>query len=341
MTAIPTIQDVVRLSGVSVATVSRVLNNSPNVLPATREKVLAAIRELDYHPNRLAQQFRTQRTMCVLVLLPRLGDSFYSEILKGIETVARSAGYHIIIANTGNDIEQAKFSYENLAQKQMDGIIDFSACLPTEYMEEIAGQHPIVVACRYLNNANIPNVTIDNLAASREMTEYMLNLGHRRIACINGNTELALYRSRMYGYLEALGARGIPVDERIICSTEPDIRGGFDAAMQLLRSGEKFTAIVTSGDTMAVGAVKALQERGIRVPEDVAVCGFDDIELSSLLTPTLTTIRQPRSLIGRQTMEKLLGIISGQDENLSEQIVLPYELVIRASSGKFRSEQGT
>ena len=134
MTAIPTIQDVVRLSGVSVATVSRVLNNSPNVLPATREKVLAAIRELDYHPNRLAQQFRTQRTMCVLVLLPRLGDSFYSEILKGIETVARSAGYHIIIANTGNDIEQAKFSYENLAQKQMDGIIDFSACLPTEYM---------------------------------------------------------------------------------------------------------------------------------------------------------------------------------------------------------------
>ena len=105
--------------------------------------------------------------------------------------------------------------------------------------------------------------------------------------------------------------------------------------MQLLRSGEKFTAIVTSGDTMAVGAIKALQERGLRVPEDVAVCGFDDIELSSLLTPTLTTIRQPRNLIGRQSMEKLLGIISGQDENLSEQIVLPYELVIRASSGKF------
>ena len=332
-----TIQDVVQLSGVSVATVSRVLHNSPNVLPATREKVLAAIRELDYHPNRLAQQFRTQRTRCVLVLLPRLGDSFYSEILKGIEEVAQSTGYHIYIANTRNSQELARFNYEALIQKQNDGIIDFSACLPKEYMEEIASQNPVVVACRYLQNANVPNVTIDNLAASREMTEYMLNLGHQRIAYIGGDMDLGLYRSRLYGYREALEGRGIPIDERIICTANADIQGGFDAVMQLLRSGEKFTAIVTSGDTMAVGAIKALQERKLRVPEDVAVCGFDDIELSSLLSPTLTTIRQPRGLIGRQSMEKLLALISGNDDNLSEQIVLPYELVIRASSGKFRS----
>ena len=329
-----TIQDVVRLSGVSVATVSRVMHNSPNVLPATREKVLAAIRELDYHPNRLAQQFRTQRTKLVLVLLPRLGDSFYSEILKGIEAVASSAGYHIFIANTGDNADLAKFSYESVIQKQCDGIIDFSACLSKEYMEEVASQNPVVVACRYLRDANIPNVTIDNLAASREMTEYMLNLGHRRIAYISGNTELALYRSRLYGYRQALEDRGIPVDEGIICAADPSIQGGFDAALQLLRSGEQFTAIVASGDTMAVGAIKALQEQKLRVPEDIAVCGFDDIELSSLLSPTLTTIRQPRNLIGRQSMEKLLGCISGKDNNLSEQIILPYELVIRASSGK-------
>lgn len=332
-----TIQDVVRLSGVSVATVSRVLHNSPNVLPATREKVLAAIRELDYHPNRLAQQFRTQRTKLVMVLLPRLGDSFYSEILKGIEAVASEAGYHILIANTGNNAELARFSYESVIQKQCDGIIDFSACLPKEYMEEVAWQNPVVVGCRYLINTSIPNVTIDNLAASREMTEYMLNLGHRRIAYISGPTELALYRSRMYGYREALEARGIPVDEKIIRIAEPEIQGGYDAATQLLRSGEKFTAIVTSGDTLAVGAIKALQDRNLRVPEDVAVSGFDDIELSALLSPTLTTIRQPRNLIGRQSMVKLLGRISGNDENPSEQIVLPYELVIRLSSGKFRN----
>ena len=332
-----TIQDVVRLSGVSVATVSRVLHDSPNVLPATREKVLSAIRELDYRPNRLAQQFRTQRTMTVLVLLPRLGDSFYSEILRGIEAVAAEAGYHILVANTGNHMESETYYYETLIQKQIDGIIDFAACLSKEYMEEIAREHPVVVACRYLSDAKLPNVTIDNLAASREMTEYMVNLGHKRIAYIGGNTALALYRSRLYGYQQALEARGIPIDERIVCTADPEIHGGYEAATQLLRSGVDFTAIVTSGDTLAIGAIRALQDRGVRVPEDVAVSGFDDIEMSSLLNPTLTTVRQPRNLIGRTSMEKLLGRINGKDENLSEQIVLTHELVIRASSGRFRA----
>ena len=334
-----TIQDVVRLSGVSVATVSRVLHDSPNVLPATREKVLAAIKELDYHPNKLAQQFRTQRTKSVLVLLPRLGDSFYSEILKGIETVAASAGYHIYVANTNNRPELETYFFETLTQKQIDGIINFSACLPKEYMNEIAGNYPVVVACRYLSDANLPNVTIDNMAASREMTEYMLNLGHRRIACLCGNTGLAIYKSRLTGYYQALEGRGIPVDEGLVCMAEPDIQGGYDAAMRLLRSGTEFTAIVTTGDTLAVGAIKALEERGLKVPEDVAVCGFDDIELSSLISPTLTTVRQPRNLIGRRSMEKMLGRISGDDGNVAEQIVLDHEIVIRASSGKYRAAQ--
>ena len=333
-----TIQDVVKLSGVSVATVSRVIHNSPNVLPATREKVLEAIRELDYHPNRLAQQFRTQCTNCILVLLPRLGDSFYSEILNGIEDVASGAGYHIFIANTGNKPELAKFNYESLIQKQYDGVIDFSACLPKEYMAEIASQNPVVVGCRYFSNANIPNVTIDNMAASKEMTEYMLNLGHKNILYLSGNTDLAIYRSRLYGFQQAMEERGLPVDEKCLLFVDhPDIQRGHDATVQLLRSGIDFTAIITSGDTLAVGAIKALQEKGLQVPEDVGVCGFDDIELSSLLTPTLTTIRQPRNLLGRQCMEKLLGRISGTDTNPSEQIVLPYELVIRQSSGKVRN----
>lgn len=333
-----TIQDVVKLSGVSVATVSRVIHNSPNVLPATREKVLAAIRELDYRPNMLAQQFRTQRTGHVLVLLPRLGDSFYSEILKGIESVADKEGYHIFVANTNNAPEKERYYFESLIQKQTDGIIDFSASLPREYMNEIAQQHPVVVACRYLADAQLPNVTIDNMAAAREMTEYMLNLGHRRIAYISGNTGLALYRSRLYGYRQALEERGIAVEDELLRMADPDIQGGYEATLQLLRGAGDFTAIVTSGDTLAVGAIKALQERGLRVPEDVAVCGFDDVELSSLISPTLTTVRQPRNLIGRRSMEKMLERISGNGENIPEQIVLPYELVIRASSGKYRAQ---
>ena len=331
-----TIQDVVKLSGVSVATVSRVLHDSPNVLPETREKVLEAIKALDYRPNKLAQQFRTQRTRSVLVLLPRLGDSFYAEILKGIESVADEEGYHIFVANTSNQAEKEKYYYECLIQKQIDGIIDFSARLPKDYMNEIARQHPVVVACRYLADAELPNVTIDNLAASREMTDYMLNLGHERIAYLCGNTGLAIYKSRREGYCQALQNRGIPVDDSLLCMADPEVQGGYDAALRLIRSGVQFSAIVTSGDTLAVGAIQALKASGLRVPEDVAVCGFDDIELSSLISPTLTTVRQPRNLIGRRSMEKILDCISGNGKRANEQIVLDYEIVIRQSSGKYR-----
>ena len=268
-----------------------------------------------------------------------MGDSFYSEILKGIETVAEVAGYHVLVANTQSRPDLELYYFESLGQKQVDGIINFSARLPKEYMNSIAEHFPVVVACRYLNDAQLPNVTIDNMAASKEMTEYMLNLGHKKIAYLCGNSELALYRARLTGYYQALIERDYPVNEQLIIMADPDIQGGYDATMRLLHSGIPFSDIITSGDTLAVGAIKALEASQLRVPDDIAVCGFDDIELSSLINPSLTTVRQPRNLIGRCSIEKLLGRISGESNNVAEQIVLDYELVIRASSGKLISRE--
>lgn len=324
-----------KLAGVSSATVSRVLHNSPRVLPETRAKVLAAIQALDYHPNKLAQQFRTQKTKNILVLLPRLGDSFFSEILQGIESVANETGYYIFVVNTNDRADLETYYFNALRQKQFDGIIDFSASLPVEYMNAVAQQYPVVVACRYLADARLPNVTIDNIAASREMTEFMINLGHKKIAYLCGDPKLPLYRSRLNGYRQAMTERNIPLNEKLISITDPSIQGGFDTTMQLLHSEATFSAIVTSGDTLAVGAIKALEASHMRVPDDVAVCGFDDIELSSLLTPSLTTVRQPRNLIGRRSMEKMLERIAGSAKDSAEQIILDYELIIRASSGKY------
>ena len=332
-----TIQDVVKLAGVSVATVSRVLHNSPNVLPETREKVLASIQSLNYRPNKLAQQFRTQKTMNILVLLPRLGDSFFSEILKGIESVASETGYHIFVVNTNNQADLETYYFTALSQKQFDGIINFSASLSAEYLNAVAQQYPVVVACRYLSDAHLPNVTIDNTAASREMTEYMINLGHKKIAYLCGDPKLPLYRSRLNGYHQAMTERNIPINEKLVSITEPSIQGGYDATMLLLHAGMAFSAIVTSGDTLAVGAIKALEASHMQVPDDVAVCGFDDIELSSLLSPALTTVRQPRNLIGRRSMEKMLERIVGNAKDSAEQIVLDHELIIRVSSGKYRA----
>lgn len=328
-----TIQDVVKLAGVSTATVSRVLNNSPRVLPETRKKVLDAIETLDYKPNRLARQFRTQTTGTVLVLLPRLITDFYSVILEGIESVAQKANYRVYIATTHNSEAIEKSYFDALSQKQVDGIITFSARLSKEYVNSFTLQYPVVVACRYLQGANFSSVTIDNTAASYQMTNYMIYLGHKHIVYLCGDPALPLYRSRLSGYRQAMEEHGLTPMERIVDNSEPSIDDGYAHISRMLLGGEEFTAVVASGDSLAVGAIKALQAHHLRVPDDVAVCGFDDINLASLITPTLTTIRQPRSMIGIRSMEKMIDRINNGPGD-PEQIVLDHELVIRASSGK-------
>ncbi len=333
-----TIQDVAREAGVSTATVSRILNNSPKVLPETREKVMAVIEKLNYNPNRLAQQFRTQETGNILVLIPELANTFYYEIIFGIEDVAKANGYHVLIAEIHNDSHAEDYFFECLKQKQMDGIITFSAGIALERLEAMSRQFPIVVSCRYCEGMQMPNVTIDNEKASRDITNYLLNLGHRRICCLPGNTGIRLYQDRLNGYLKALKERRIEVLPELICESAADIQGGYDAVERLINADAKFTAVLTCGDTLAIGAIKALQNSGLNVPSDVAVTGFDDIELASLYSPSLTTVRQPKRQIGIRSMEKLLDLIAGKKlANLQD--VLSYELVIRESTGDFIGQQ--
>lgn len=329
-----TIVDVAREAGVSTATVSRILHDSPMVQPETREKVMNAIRRLDYYPNRLARQFRTQVTGIILVIVPELANTFYHEIISGIESVASGNGYHIVISQIHNDEALEDFFFDCLRQKQTDGIITFSAKLEPEKLEAMSKQFPIVVACRYYEGVQFPNVTIDNEKASRDMTNYLLNLGHRKLCCLTGNTEILLYRDRMNGYLDALRKRGVEIQPRLVCESEPSIQGGYDAISRLLNDGATFSAVVACGDTLAIGAINALRDAGRGVPSDVAVTGFDDIELASLYRPSLTTVRQPKRQIGVKSMEKLLDIIAGKTL-ISQKDVLNYELVIRESAGDF------
>lgn len=329
-----TIQDVAREAGVSTATVSRILSNSTNVLPETRERVLGVIEKLNYHPNRLARQFRTQETGLILVLIPELGNTFYNKILSGIEQATSEKGYHVMIAETHNDASLEEYFLECLKQKQVDGIITFSAMLPPARLEALASSFPVVVACRYYEGIELPNVTIDNCKASCDITNYLLNLGHREICCLAGNTDILIYHDRQNGYRKAMAERGIEVLPSMVRESTPSIQGGYDAVMNMVSSGMKFTAITACGDTIAIGAIQALQDLGYRVPQDVAVTGFDDIELSVLFSPKLTTVRQPKKQIGVKSVEKLLDRIAGS-HLVSEQEILDYELVIRESTGQF------
>ena len=329
-----TIQDVAREAGVSTATVSRILSNSTNVLPETRGRVLEVIHRMNYYPNRLARQFRTQETGLILVLIPELGNTFYYEILSGIEMKAAEKGYHVVTAEIHNDAGLEAYYFDCLKQKQVDGIITFTAKLDPVHLETLANEFPVVMACRYYEGVQLPNVTIDNRRAACDITNYLLNLGHRRICCLAGDTDILLYQDRLNGYREALERRGIEAQPEWIRESEPSLQGGYDAVMQLANNGVSFSAVAACGDTLAIGAIKALRDLGYRVPEDVAVTGFDDIELSVLFSPTLTTVRQPKKQIGIKSMEKLLERIAG-NTLASEQEVLNYELVIRESTGEY------
>lgn len=328
----PTIHDVARASGVSISTVSRVIQGASNVLPETRERVEEAIRKLDYHPNRLAQQFRTQQTKNILVIVPSIGNTFYSEILAGIESVANKHDYALLLVDSHGKGDIEMRCCDMLAQKLVDGIITFSTGIQKDKLKQLARQYPIVIACRYFADTTIPNVTIDNIKAIKDISGYLLNLGHRRVCYLAGPSDILLYQDRLGGFQEALRERGLKVDPDLILHCDASIRGGYDAVSALLNARRDFTALVASGDTMAIGAIRALNDAGLKVPGDVAVVGFDDISMSTLFTPTLTTVRQPKYQIGARAMEKLLDLISGKELS-NWRDVLNYELVIRESSG--------
>ena len=315
----PTIRDVAREAGVSIATVSRVFQDGTNVLPETKQHVLEAAERLNYHPNRLAQQFRMQQTRNILVTIPELGNAIFADIYAGIESVARANNYNVFIMDSQGKSQHEESCFELLRQRMVDGIITFSTSLPSEKLRTYAAEYPIVAALRYMGSDEIPNVTIDNTRAMKDMVSYMLNLGHKNICYLAGASNIPLYHSRLNGYLAALAERDLPVDESLIVNCEPSVQ---------------FTTVVASGDTMAIGAIRALRNHGYKVPRDIAVSGFDDIELSSLFSPPLTTVRQPKHQIGVRSMEKLLDLIAGKTLSVYRE-VLPYELVIRESSGDF------
>lgn len=330
-----TIHDVAREAGVSIATVSRALQGSNKVLPETKERIDAAIAKLNYHPNRLAQQFRSQKTGDILVILPEIGNTFHTEILLGIEAVARKNHYNVLIGDSHSDADTEEHFYEMLSHKQVDGIISFTTAISPKKLQEYAKDSPVVIGCRYTEDDAIPNVTIDNEKASFDITNYVLSLGHEKICYLAGPSEAHVYRDRLKGFFRALSKRGLAYDPDLILTCPATIQGGYDAVRNVLNAGQTFTAVVASGDTMAVGAIRALNSFGYQVPNDTAVVGFDDIELARLLTPALTTVRQPQNAIGTKAMELLLDRIESKPMR-TNRTVLDYELVIRESSGGFR-----
>ncbi|MED4300783.1 LacI family DNA-binding transcriptional regulator [Geobacillus stearothermophilus] len=330
------IKDVAKRANVSTATVSRVLRNTGNVTEETRQRVLEAIEALNYQPNVLGRYLRRMETETVLVVVPDITNPFFSKVLRGIEAVALKHGYQVLLGDTQNDARLEEQYLNVLPQRQVDGMIFLTARIRKELVEEMARQFPIVLACEYLEGTDIPTVSIDNISSARKATEYLIRLGHRRIAHLSGPMDVILSRDRLRGYYQALAQHEIEVDAALVQEGDFTYESGYHLTLKLLALEKPPTAIFAANDEMAIGAVKAIRHRGGRVPDDVAVVGFDDIHMASIFEPSLTTIAQPMFEIGQKAMELLLRLIEGIDVE-RRQLVLPDRLVIRDSCGGGRS----
>ncbi|MGM8932034.1 LacI family DNA-binding transcriptional regulator [Salinicola halophyticus] len=330
------IREVARLAGVSVATVSRTLKTPDVVSPGTREKVLAAVEKTGYRPNLMAVQFRARRTRNLVVLVPKIANTFYARVISGIQLAAQSRGYGVLLCNTQGD-EAMEAQYARLVStRQADGVIQLRAHDPFADDAAASASLPMVNACEVMDDAPCPTLKLDNRAAAREMIEHLIAMGHRRIAVIKGPRRSPLTRDRFDGYRDALEAAGINVDDSMLCPGDFSPQSGYAGARALVERANPPTAIFCESDEMAIGALQWLKRAGLRVPEDISVAGFDDIEFASYCDPPLTTIAQPAETFGEIAVEMLTALIEEQTLS-SVHRVLPYRLVIRDSTAEAAS----
>lgn len=330
-----TIKDVARLANVSTATVSRTIAEPGKVSESTREKVQKAIDESGYVTNTLARNFRRRRTSVVVVLVPDISNTFFSSIIRGIEGVALKHGYHILLGDTQNNPERERAYSEMVSQRQADGIICLGMNIPFTYhkgRKTVDPQWPpFVMACEYDGVIPVPTVCIDNVRAAEDAVNHLIELGHRDIAFINGPKDSPLCRDRLKGYRQAMKSAGLSVPQGWIRNGDFSLRSGHQRMSAILEEDKKPSAVFCANDEMAIGAMQAARETGLKLPTELSVIGFDDIEIAEYAHPTLSTVHQPREQMGEQAMRLMLDILDKR-AHIGSRIVLSHELIPRDSS---------
>lgn len=321
------------MADVSVSTVSHVVNETRHVSPPTRERVLDAIDALDYTPNAIARGLRRNETKTIGLIIPDNSNPFFGEIARGAEDAGYRHGYSVILCNSADDIQRELSYLEALVSKKVDGIVFIAVGLSAEHIQPVIERGtPVVIVDRKLAGVEAGRVLADNYKGGYEATRHLLDLGHERIACIIGPSELTPSSDRVHGYRVALEEAGLKFDERLVMKGDFTYRGGIQGANRLMQLPEPPTAIFVCNDTMCIGALRALRERGLRVPDDVSLVGFDDIALAAFAHPSLTTVRQPKYEKGEMVVERLIDRISDDEPEQIEEILLDVELIIREST---------
>jgi len=324
-----TLKMVAERAEVSVNTASRAINNKPDINEETKKRVLQIAKELGYIRNAAAVALRTKKTRTIGVVIADNSNPFYAEVLNGIEVAAREKNHHIILTNTQRDYKKEEEAINLLLAKRVDGLL----IAPVQDRDDdikklVEANIPFVIVGRDFENIEVDAVYNDEVKGGFLATEYLIKKGHKRIALIDGFLYKSPAKGRLEGYKKALNKYRIPLDESLISVGDINLEDGYERTRQMLGENLDFTAIFAYNDMMAFGAMQAIKEKGLRIPEDIGLAGYDDISFSSLMDPALTTIRVNKQELGIESVKLLLSRING-NRKIAHKIMLDVDIIAR------------
>ncbi len=330
-----TVREVAHRAGVSAMTVSRVVNRNGRVRPETRLKVEQAIAALGYVPNGLARGLTSRKTGVLGLIVPDVGNPFYAPLVLGAERIARQSGYRVLLCNSESNLAYEGEYIADLLRQRVEGLLiapvgDESR---THLLRLERHSTPFVLIDRRVHGIDCDVVQGDGVGGARRLVDHLIALGHRRIGMIAESESVSTSRDRRRGYREALEEAGLAVDRALLMETSVDLVGGYRAMCALLDLEPRPTAVFAVNNLTAVGAIKAIRERGLTVPDDVALVAFDDIEQIAILYPFLTVVPQPAETFGTVAAQLLLERIAGRGSEYGRLVVLPSEIIVRESCG--------
>src|SRR5512139_3661869 len=329
-----TIHDVAQRAGVSPITVSRVINHSGYASQDTRERVEAAVAELGYVPNRLARSLRSKRTHTLALVITDITNPFFTTVARGVEDTASDAGYTVIFCNTDESETEEQKYLQVVLQQQVDGVLLVPARSTGESVEMIQKQNtPVVVLDRRMPaSTSVDVVRCESVEGAYQLVKLLIDLGHRHIAVISGPHSVSTAEDRVIGYRRAMADAGLGQTDIVYYGAFTQA-SGYELAQQLLARQPRPTAVFAANNLIAIGAFKAVQAAGLRVPEDIAMVAFDDLPANLLVFPFLTVAVQPAYEMGRRATQLLLARLNNPASQDCQEVVLPYELIVRQSSG--------
>lgn len=329
-----TVKDVASVAGVSQATAARALGGYGYVSPVARRTIEEAARTMGYRRHAVARALASKVTHTVGLVVSDIENPFFAAAARGLSDVLEPAGYTILLANSDEDLEREERLVEAFRSRRVDGlvVVPSVASATPHLVDLVAAGVPLVLFDRPVRKLDVDVVMVDNKQGASNAVGHLIGLGHRRIGLVSDAPEISSSAERIAGYRVALRKAGIAVDERLIALTGSTQADGYRGATALLETRDRPTAIFTANNMMSVGTLLALRDLGLRIPEDVALVGFDDLEWTTLIEPALTVVRQPVHEIGRRAGERLLARLHG-DRSAARRTRLPTEFVVRGSCG--------